>query len=107
MNLDWRLVKPKKAQQLGGLFRMLEPWRLPNDRGHQIAFRPETFSDSAGGLFGTVGVWRFDRDDQFAGVGEMLLIEFQALDDFQFGREKVEHFHIEFQSRDTKGNRHQ
>ena len=50
-----------------------------------------------GGVFGGVRVRRADGDDEFARIGEMLLIHFEPLDGGDARGQQVEHVDVEMQ----------
>ena len=58
-------------------------------------------------FFRRIRILRLDGDDEFARVGKMLLIKFQALHHLQVRREKIEHLDIEVQSRNAHRDWHQ
>ena len=81
--------------------------------GCQVAIRDEVrcalqiFGDGFCGLFGSFAVRRLDGDDEFARVGEMLLVKFQPLNGGNIRRQQVENFDIKMQSRESGDNRNE
>ena len=85
---------------------MFHPRRLPGHLRDQIGLLPQTLRQCARQSFRLVGVRRAEGDDQFAGVGEMLLVKFQALDRRLVRRQQVEDVHVEAQPPRAEANRH-
>ena len=77
---------------------LLQPRRLPRHAGDQIGLRREVFPASA-----PANCSRFFRinrphgDDEFPGVGEMFLVNFQPLHGRLFRRQQIQNLHIEAQ----------
>jgi hypothetical protein len=62
----------------------------------------EKGGEGFGAGFGVLGIGGSEGDDQFARVGELLLVEFQALDGREIGGEQVENLDIEFEPREAQ-----
>ncbi len=52
--------------------------------------------------FGGFRIRRLDGDDEFARVGEMLLVNFQSLDGGNIRRQQIENFDVKMQSRESE-----
>ncbi len=90
-----RLIEPKVSDEFRGLRGMLKPGRLPGDRSSEVLALRQRFRDPPRGGVGGVGSGRLHRDDEFAGIGKVLLINFQPLHRRQVRRQQVEHLDVE------------
>src|SRR5208282_1657134 len=99
-----RLIQPQAGNEFGGLFGMFQPRRLPGHVGYQIGFAAQSPGDGLRGGGGQFGVGRLDSDDEFAGVGEMLLINFEADNGGNITGQQIEHFGVETQVRYSSDN---
>ena len=102
-----RLIKPEITDQFRGLVRMLEPGRFPHHCSHEIRLLAQAFGDAAGCRFGLCRVRCLQRDDEFARVSKVLLINPQTLDCRQIPRQQIEHFHVESKPRQAERYRRQ
>src|ERR1043166_7514035 len=84
---------------------MLEPGRFPGGGGDEVRFFSQAFGDPFGGSLGGFGILAAHGDDQFTGIGEILLEEFQAFDDGLTGRKQIEYFDIEAEPIDSQCHR--
>ena len=100
-----RLIQPEVTDQLGHLFRVFQPRGLPGGLGHQIGFPAQTGGDGLGGGFCGLGVGAVDCQDQFAGVGKMLLVNLQALHGRNVSGQKAEHVGIEMETGESRRHR--
>ena len=76
---------------------MFQPAGLPRHRAYEIGLLAQQLGERPGGRLGGFGIGAGDRDDKLAGVGKILLVEFQAVDNRKRGREQIEHFDVEAQ----------
>ena len=102
-----RLVEPHPAEQFAELLRLFHPRRLPRHLGDEVGFLPQPRREFAGQFFGGLGIRRAERDDEFARVGEMLLVKFQALHRRLVRRQQVEHVHVEAQPHEAERDSHE
>ena len=89
-----RLVEPQAGDQFRHLRRLLHPGRLPGHAGDQVRLLPQPGRQRACQPFRLLGLRRPNGDDEFPGVGKMLLVELQALHRRLVGRQQVEHLDI-------------
>ena len=104
--ISGRLVEPQPAEQFAELIGSFQPRRLPRHFGDEIGFLPQTRRQFASEPLRPVGIWCAECDNQFAGVGEVLLVKFQALDGWLVRRQQVEDVHVKAQPRQAEADRH-
>lgn len=76
-------------------FEVLDPRRLPHDAVGKVGFASQRLPKQPGRRLGGVGAGRADCEDQFAGVGEVFLIEPQSAHRRHGLGEEVQHFSVQ------------
>jgi hypothetical protein len=100
-----RLVEPEAGDDFGGLLRVLHPGWLPGDGGDEVGFLAQTRRDDPGQFFHLVAVGRAQGDEEFAAIGEILLIQLQPPHRRLAGGKQVQNLRVEAQP--GKARRHE
>ncbi len=91
------LVEPEVGGELGGGGGVIAAGCLPIDIGGEVCLGGDAFGERLGGGGGGFTVGGFEREDEFAGIGEVGLVELETLDDGEAWGEEVQDFDVEAQ----------